>query len=304
MGTSPPSWGRSGGWGWTTSLAPSGAASVTSVVAMIASRIVEPRSKLATARALRAETLHSTLGEELAAETTDEDELYQAMDWLLPRQSRIEDALAKRHLSEGTLALYDVTSTYFEGRHCPLAKLGHSRDGKKNKLQIVIGLLCNAEGCPIAVEVFEGNTGDPKTVTSQIKKLRERFGLTRVVMVGDRGMLTSARIREDLKTVPGIDWITALRGPAIRKLVESGSLQLGLFDAKDLAEITDPAFPGERLVVCRNPLLADERKRKREDLLVSTERELAKVTAATIRVKRPLRGTSKIALRVGTVYSR
>src|SRR5881296_2235627 len=191
-------------------------------------------SKLATARALNEETLHSTLGEMLDIAAADEDELYEAMDWLQPRQERIERALAKQHLSEGTLVLYDLTSVYFEGRHCPLAKLGHSRDDKGGKLQIVVGLLTNRDGCPIAVEVFEGNTGDPKTVAGQITKIRERFGIQRVVLVGDRGVLTSARIREDLKPAEGIDWITALRAPAIQQLVESGSLQMGLFDEKDL----------------------------------------------------------------------
>lgn len=274
------------------------------VVAMIAARIVEPSSKLATARALHAETLHSTLGELLKVEDASEDELYAAMDWLLPRQSKIEQGLAKTHLKEGTLALYDLTSTYFEGRKCPLAKLGHSRDGQKDKPQIVFGLLCNDEGCPVAVEVFEGNTGDPKTVATQVQKLRERFSLKRVVLVGDRGMITSARIREDLQGAPGIEWITALRAPAIRKLVDSGSLQLSLFDEKDLAEIADPSFPGERLIVCRNPLLADERRRKREDLLQVTERALAKVVAATRREKHPLRGEAAIALRVGKALGR
>src|SRR5437867_11269835 len=202
-------------------------------VAMIVARILEPRSKLATARALAAETLHSSLGEVMAVEDADEDELYEAMDWLLARQERIEQELAKRHLSEGTLTLYDVTSTYFEGRHCPLARLGHSRDGKKGKLQIVFGLLTNGEGCPVAVEVFEGNTGDPKTVSSQVAKVREQFGLQTLVLVGDRGMITSARIRQDLRPRPGIDWITALRAPAIRKLAEAGVLQPGLFDERD-----------------------------------------------------------------------
>ncbi len=207
------------------------------VAALVVERILEPRSKLATARALNEETLHSSLGEMLKLSTADEDELYDAMDWLLPRQNRIEQTLAKKHLSEGTLVLYDLTSVYFEGRCCPLAKLGHSRDEKNSKLQIVIGLLTNRDGCPIAVEVFEGNTGDPKTVAGQIAKIRERFGIQRVVLVGDRGVLTSARIREDLKPTEGIDWITALRAPSIQQLVESGSLQMGLFDEKDLAEI-------------------------------------------------------------------
>jgi transposase len=227
--------------------------------------------------------------------------LYEAMDWLLPRQERIERALAKQHLSEGTLVLYDLTSVYFEGRHCPLGKLGHSRDDKSGKLQMVVGLLTNRDGCPIAVEVFEGNTADPKTVAAQITKIRERFGIQRVVLVGDRGVLTSARIREDLKPTEGIDWITALRAPSIQQLVESGSLQMGLFDEKDLAEVSDPAYPGERLIACKNPLLAEERARKREDLLQATEKELTKVAAATQRPKRPLRGASVIGLRVGRV---
>lgn len=274
------------------------------VVAMISARILEPRSKFATARALHGDTLHSTLGEILGVSDANADDLYEAMDWLLPRQTRIEDALAKRHMTDGTLALYDLTSTYFEGSKCPLAKIGHSRDGQKNKPQIVFGLLCNGEGCPVAVEVFEGNTGDPKTVGSQVEKLRSRFGLQRVVLVGDRGMITCARIREDLKDAPGIEWITALRAPAIRKLVEGGALQLSLFDQMDLAEIIDPNYPGERLVVCRNPILAEERTRKRNELLQATEKELAKVSAATQREKRPLRGEAAIALRVGKVLGR
>lgn len=274
------------------------------VAALAVERILEPRSKLATARALNEETLHSSLGEMLQLSRADEDELYEAMDWLLPRQDRIEQALAKKHLSEGRLVLYDLTSVYFEGRCCPLAKLGHSRDEKNGKLQIVIGLLTNREGCPIAVEVFEGNTGDPKTVAAQIAKIRERFGIQRVVLVGDRGVLTSARIREDLKPSEGIDWITALRAPSIQQLVESGSLQMGLFDEKDLAEIVDPAYPGERLIACKNPILAEERSRKREDLLKATEKELAQIAAATQRTKRPLRGQSAIGLRVGRVLGR
>jgi hypothetical protein len=274
------------------------------VEGLIVARILEPASKLATARALRDETLHSSLAQELGLESVDEDDLYEAMDWLLPRQRRIEEALARRHLSEGTLALYDLTSTYFEGRKCPLAKFGHNRDGKKGKLQIVLGLLCSGEGCPVAIEVFEGNTADPKTVAAQVQKLRQRFGLERVILVGDRGMITSARIREDLKSEPGIEWITALRAPAIRKLVAGGALQLSLFDHKDLAEISTPAYPNERLVVCRNPLLAQERARKRQELLLATERELAKIVAATTRARGPLRGRTAIALRVGKVLGR
>lgn len=274
------------------------------VLAMIAARIVAPSSKLATARALSTETLTSTLGEMLEIQRVDEDALYEAMDWLLPRQAAIETELAQRHLSEGTLVLYDISSTYFEGRCCPLAKLGHSRDGKKGKLQIVFGLLCNAEGCPIAVEVFEGNTGDPKTLGGQIEKVRGRFGLRRIVLVGDRGMITSARIRDELRQVEGLSWISALRAPAIRQLVEQNALQLSLFDQKDLAEIRSPLFPGERLIACHNPLLAEERARKRRELLEATERKLEQIVAATQRVKRPLRGAEKIGQRVGRVIGR
>jgi transposase len=270
-------------------------------VALIAARLFSPGSKLATTRAFAVETAESTLGELMGVDDADEDECYAAMDWLFARQSSIEKSLAKRHLSDGTLVLYDVTSTYFEGHSCPLAKLGHSRDGKKDKLQIVVGLLTNSEGCPVAVEVFEGNTGDPKTLASQIGKVRERFGLKHVVLVGDRGMITDARIREDFSKAEGLDWITSLRAPAIAALVESGSLQLSLFDQKDLAEISDPSYPRERLVVCKNPLLAEERARKRRELLAATERDLEIVAKAVVRTKRPLRGKDQIGLRVGKV---
>jgi transposase len=273
------------------------------LVAMVVARIIAPGSKLATARSLATETKLSTLGEVLGIEEDDEDALYEAMDWLLARQPRIESALAKRHLREGTLVLYDVTSTYFEGRRCALAQLGHSRDGKRGKLQVVFGLLCDARGCPVAVEVFEGNTGDPMTLSKQIEKLRQRFGIERVVFVGDRGMLTQARIREELQPNE-LDWISALRAPAIRKLVDGGSLQLSLFDTKDLAEITDPSYPGERLVVCKNPLLAAERTRKRNELLDMTERELERIAQATRRKKNRLKGQDKIAMRVGKVLQR
>jgi len=273
-------------------------------LAMLVARIIAPGSKLALARGLSDETADSTLGELLGLQDADEDRCYAAMDWLLDRQVAIEDALAKRHLADGVLVLYDVTSTYFEGRHCPLAKLGHSRDGKRDKLQIVIGLLADAQGCPIAVEVFDGNTGDPTTVAPQVEKLQKRFDLKRIVLVGDRGMITDARIREDLSKVQGLDWITALRAPAIAALVEGGLLQLSLFDKKDLAEISAPEYPGERLVVCKNPLLAQERTRKRRELLEATERHLDTVARAVARDKRPLRGAAKIGLRVGKVIGR
>jgi Transposase DDE domain len=274
------------------------------VEALIAARVLDPCSKLATARALQTATEESSLGESLDVADADEDALYQAMDWLLTRQARVEQALARRHLTDGGLILYDVTSTYFEGRKCPLAKFGHSREGRRDKLQIVFGLLTNGEGCPVAVEVFEGNTGDPKTLPAQIKKIRERFAIARVVLVGDRGMLTEARLREDLRPIEGLDWITALRAPAIQALAAGGTLQLSLFDQQDLGEITHPDYPGERLIVCKNPLLAVERARKRADLLEATERDLATIAAATQRGKRPLRGQARIALRVGKVLGR
>jgi len=274
------------------------------VVAMIVARIIDPCSKLATARGLGKETAFSTLGEMLDVESADEDDLYEAMDWLLVRQAAIEAKMAKRHLSEGTLVLYDVTSTYFEGRTCPLAKFGHNRDGKKNKPQIVFGLLCNVEGCPVAVEVFDGDTGDPSTLATQIQKLRKRFRLNRVVMVGDRGMLTDTRIQKELKPVGGLDWITALRGSTLKQLVESGDLQLSLFDEQDMAEITSEQYPGERLIVCKNPFLACERTRKREELLQATENELNKIVEATQRVKRRLKGSDKIGIRVGKVMGK
>jgi transposase len=274
------------------------------VIAMIVARIIEPASKLATARGLHCDTLHHSLGEMLHLDSADETELYQAMDWLLPQQSRIEQALAKRHLSQGGLVLYDLTSTYFEGRHCPLAKLGHSRDDKSGKLQIVFGLLTNASGCPVAVEVFAGNTSDPKTVAAQVNKLRQQFGLSDVVLIGDRGMITSARIREDLPASQGIQWISALRATQIQKLAAGGQLQMSLFDKTDLVEIAHPDFPGERLVVCFNPLLAEERARKRPELLAATEKQLEKIAAATKRGKRPLRGKQNIGLRAGRILNR
>lgn len=275
-------------------------------LAMIASRILNPQSKLATVRGFRKETASNSLGEEchLDTDNIDEYDLYHAMDWLLDRQKSIEGKLARRHLQDGTLVLYDLTSTYFEGKTCPLAKLGHNRDKKKGKLQIEIGLLCDLEGRPVAVEVFDGNTGDPSTVSTQIDKLRNRFNLSRVVVVGDRGMLTEARIREEFKPVPGLDWISALRGPSIKKLVEAEYLQLSLFDERDLAEITSPDYPGERLIVCRNPQLAVERAEKRERLLKATERELDGIQKATKRKRKPLRGKGEIGVKVGKVIDK
>lgn len=262
--------------------------------ALIVARVIEPASKLATASWLTDSTLATRLG----LGEVSEDELYGAMDWLLSRQARIEAGLARRHLAAGSLVLYDVTSTYVEGRHCPLARHGYSRDHRPDRSQIVFGLLTDERGRPIAVEAFAGNTADPATLETQIAKVRDRFGLTELVLVGDRGMLTSARI-ERLREAGGIGWVSCLRAPAIRALVEAGDLQLGLFDERNLAEIRSDEFPGERLVVCRNPVLAAERSRKRDELLAATEAALERVAA---RVERgTLRSAAAIGLRAGRV---
>jgi hypothetical protein len=271
-------------------------------IALIASRLVSPASKLATARDLATATAGSSLGRLLQLGAVDEVELYRALDWLGERQAAVETALARRHLKDGALVLYDVSSSWLEGRCCELARFGYSRDGKKGKLQIVYGLLCAADGCPVAVEVFEGNTADPMTLSAQIDKLKGRFGLSRVVLVGDRGMITNARIRDELKPA-GLDWITALRAPQIRALLDAGAFQLSLFDERDLAEITAPEFPGERLVVCKNPLLAEERARKREDLLHATEVALSKLADQITRASSP-KGQDKIARAVGRIENR
>jgi transposase len=273
------------------------------VLAMIVARIIDPGSKLAAARALAPETATSSLGTILGLGEVDENELYIALDWLGERQPAIETALAKRHLKNGTLVLYDVSSSYMEGTCCSLAHRGYSRDGRKGTLQIVYGLLCAPDGCPVAIEVFDGNTGDPTTLAVQVRKLKQRFGLDHVVLVGDRGMITQARLTEDIKTA-GLDWITALRAPAIKELVKGGVLQLSLFDQRDMASITSPDFPGERLIVCRNPDLAAERTRKRQDLLAATERDLARIQTAVSRKRNPLRGAAAIALAVGAVIEK
>ena len=273
------------------------------VLALVVSRLLDPGSKLAAARALSPDTASSSLGEQLGLGMVDEDELYTALDWLAVRQPAIEAALAKYHLVGGTLVLYDVSSSYLEGRCCPLAQFGYNRDRKRGKLQIVYGLLCAANGCPIAIEVFEGSTADPTTLTSQVAKLKERFGLDHVVLVGDRGMITQARITEDLSNA-GVEWITALRAPAIKALRDAGALQMSLFDERDMASVTSPDFPGERLIVCRNRALATERARKREDLLAATERELARIAAAVARKREPLRGTAAIGLKVGALLDK
>lgn len=273
------------------------------VLAMLVARILDPGSKLATARMLSPATASSSLGAELGLGDVDEDELYAALDWLAERQPVIETTLAKRHLKNGTLVLYDVSSSYMEGRCCPLAHRGYSRDGRKGTLQIVYGLLCAPDGCPVAIEVFDGNTADPMTLSTQVDKLKQRFGLDHVVLVGDRGMITEARITEDIKTT-GLDWITAPRGPAIKDLVNSGAIQLTLFDQRDMAAITSPDFPDERLIVCRNPDLAAERARKRLELLAVTERDLGRIRAAVARKRDPLRGAAEIGLAVGAVIDK
>jgi len=272
-------------------------------LAMIVARVVEPAAKLATARQLSEATAAHSLGAVLALGQVDEDELYRALDLLLAAQPKIETALARRHLRGGCLVLYDLTSSHLEGRCCPLAHYGYSRDHQSGKLQILYGLLCAADGCPVAVEVFDGNVGDPSTLAAQIVKLKGRFKLGRVVLIGDRGMITQARIQEDLKPA-GLDWLTALRAPAIQALAENGPLQPSLFDDRDMAEISSPDYPGERLIVCRNRDLASERARKRADLLAATEKDLAAIVAAVTRPLRPLRGKDKIALKAGAVLGR
>jgi hypothetical protein len=273
-------------------------------LAMIIARVIEPAAKLATARQLSEETAAHSLGAVLGLGTVDEDELYAALDLLGEAQPKIEAALAIRHLRNGCLVLYDLTSTYLEGRHCELAQYGYSRDGKRDKLQIVFGLICAADGCPVAVEVFEGNTSDPSTLAAQVSKLKERFGLTRVVLAGDRGMITAVRIKQDL--IPaGLDWLTALRAPAIQALAaDDGPLQFSLFDNRDMAEITSPDYPGERLIVCRNPALAAERTRTRNELLSATETDLQRIKTQVERQRNPLRGKDKIGLKVGAVLGR
>ena len=267
-------------------------------LAMILARVIAPASKLGTVRALG----QSTLGSELGLARVDEDDLYAAMDWLGERQSRIEDCLARRHLRDGELVLYDVSSSYFEGRTCPLAKIGYSRDGKRNTPQIIYGLLCDKPGRPVAVEVFSGELHDATTLPSQIAKLKTRFGLKTIVVVSDRGMVTKANI-ELLAATNGIDWITALKAPQIKKLASQGVLQLSLFDETDLAEITAPQdYPGERLVLCRNPLVAAERTRKRDQLLAATERSLTDIQQRVTRGT--LTGADQIGLAVGPAVKR
>jgi transposase len=269
------------------------------VVAMVVQRLISPASKLATTHHWHT----TTLAEELGVAEATENDLYEAMDWLLERKERIEKKLAARHLREGGLVLYDVSSSFYEGRTCPLAQFGHDRDGKKGLPIIVYGVMTNGDGCPVAVEVYPGNTGDPTTVADQIEKLRERFGLSRVVMVGDRGMLTQPQI-DKLKQHPGFGWITALTSTAIRELMKQGALQLSLLDQKNLAEISALDYPGERLMVCHNPVLEEERKRKREALLEATEKSLEKIGKEVARRKKKSLTAVEIGLKVGKVLGR
>jgi hypothetical protein len=274
------------------------------LLAMLVARVICPASKLATHRLLHDDTANSSLGRVLGVGQCSADELYRALDWLHEAQPAIERRLAREHLAGSALVLYDLTSTWLTGRCCELAARGHSRDGKRNDPQIVFGLICTAQGCPIAVEVFPGNTGDPATVAAQVTKLRERFGIERIVWAADRGMLTSARIEQVLRP-QGMDWVSSLRAPQIAQLAaEHGPFQPSLFDQRNLLELASEHFPGERLVVCRNPLLAEERTRKRAELLAATEIDLAKVAAATQRARNALRGKQAIALRVGRVIGR
>jgi len=274
------------------------------VTAMVVMRVIAPASKLATARGLREETATTSLYTGLGLDDLTDEEIYAALDWLLQRQRRIQGKLAERHLEDGSLVLYDVSSSYYTGTHCPLAKRGYSRDGKRGFPQIVYGLICNAQGCPIAVEVFEGNTADSMTLAPQVERITERFGIKRVIIVGDRGMITQKRIDEELRDLEGLDWVTALRADSIRKLVESETIQLSVFDHRDLAEVSSPDYPGERLIVCCNPLLAERRSRKRIDMIEATEKRLDAIVAATTRTRQPLRGEKKIGERVGREIGR
>jgi len=273
----------------------------TLLTAMIVSRVLEPCSKLATSRGLKEDSATSSLALELGLQLDSDRELYEAMDWLLERQSHIEGKLASKHLMEGSPILYDLSSSYYTGTHCSLAMFGHNRDGNNGYPQVNYGLLCNSEGCPVAIEVFEGNTADPTTLEAQVQKIRGRFHIERLVLVGDRGMITSKRIEETLRGIDGLDWVTALRADNIKALVEQGIIQPSLFDTRDLMEVQSPDYPSERLVVCRNPLLAEERARKRQELLEATEKLLRPVVQATQRAKRPLRGKDNIGVRVGKV---
>ncbi len=274
------------------------------VLAMIVARIINPKSKLATCRGFNHQTCSNSLGQLLNLENAKSDELYEALDWLLENQSKIEDKLATKHLISGSLVLYDVTSSYLEGTGCELGEYGYNRDKKRGKTQIVFGLLCDANGCPIAVEVFSGNTSDSATLTNQIEKVRNRFGIKNVVWVTDRGILTNANINELVKPVEGLDYISGLTKPQIRKLAEVEVIQLGLFDEVNIVEFESEDYPEERLVACRNPLIAEKNEKQREAILEAVEKELSQIVKATKREKRALKGQDKIALRVGKVLNK
>ena len=274
------------------------------VIAMIIARIINPKSKLATARGFNYQTCSHSLGQLLNIETARDDELYSALDWLLDNQGKIEDKLAKKHLTSGSLVLYDVTSSYLEGTKCELGQYGYNRDKKKGKTQIVFGLLCARDGCPCAVEVFSGNTADSSTLASQIDKVRNRFGIPHVIWVTDRGILTSAKINELVKPVEGLDYISGLTKPQIRKLAEVEAIQLGLFDELNLVEFESEDYPEERLIACRNPLIAEKNQTQREAILQLVEKELSQIVKATKREKRALKGQDKIAFRVAKVLNK
>ena len=272
-------------------------------MALVAGRVLHPGSKLSLSGLLAEGSRSSTLGQVLGVEGTDENELYGAMDWLVARQGKIENALARRHLTNGCLVLYDVSSSYLEGKHCPLARFGYSRDHRSDRMQITYGLLCNSEGCPVAVEVFEGNTNDHQTVASQVQKLKGRFGLAHVVLVGDRGMVSETTIRQELEPL-GLDWVTALKEASVRKLADARVITPSLFDTERMAEIQHPDFPGERLIACFNPYTKERSVRRREELLQTTERHLQKVQEATLRKTRPLRGAGEIGMAAGKALAK
>ncbi|MDE3246608.1 MAG: IS1634 family transposase [Acidobacteriota bacterium] len=272
-------------------------------MALVAGRVLHAGSKLSLSGLLAEGSRSSTLGQVLGVEGADENELYAAMDWLVARQGKIEDALAKRHLTNGCLVLYDVSSSYVEGKHCPLARFGYSRDHRKDRMQITYGLLCNSEGCPVAVEVFEGNTNDHQTVASQVQKLKGRFGLEHVVLVGDRGMVSETTIRQELEPL-GLDWVTALKESTVRTLAEARVITPSLFDTDRMAEIRHPDFPGERLIACFNPYTKERSQHRREDLLQTTERHLQKVLDAVQRKTKPLRGGGEIGMAAGKALAK
>ncbi len=272
-------------------------------LALVAGRVLHAGSKLSLSGLLAEGSRSSTLGQVLGVEGADENELYGAMDWLVARQEKIEDALAAKHLTNGCLVLYDVSSSYMEGKHCPLARFGYSRDHRRDRMQITYGLLCNAEGCPVAVEVFEGNTNDHQTVANQVQKLKGRFGLEHVVLVGDRGMVSETTIRQELEPL-GLDWVTALKEASVRRLAEARVITPSLFDTERMVEIQHPDFPGERLIACFNPYTKERSQHRREDLLQTTERYLQKVLDAAQRKTKPLRGAGEIGMAAGKALAK